>query len=30
MHRTALASLDGEFADVMDTGAAAGRMNSRS
>jgi nicotinamidase-related amidase len=30
MHRTALASLHGEFADVMDTGAAIGRMNSRS
>jgi nicotinamidase-related amidase len=30
MHRTALASLDGEFADVMDTGVAVGRMNSRS
>jgi hypothetical protein len=30
MHRTALASLDGEFADVMDTGAAVGRMESRS
>jgi hypothetical protein len=30
MHRTALASLNGEFADVMDTGEAVGRMKSRS
>jgi len=30
MHRTALASLDGEFADVTDTDAAIRRMNSRS
>jgi len=30
MHRTALAGLDGEFADVMDTGAAVGRIKSRS
>ena len=30
MHRTALASLDGEFAEVMDTAAAVDRMSSRS
>ena len=30
MHRTALASLNGEFADVIDTDAAIGRMRSRS
>ena len=30
MHRTALASLDGEFADVIDTDAAIGRLDSRS
>jgi nicotinamidase-related amidase len=29
MHRTALASLDGEFADVIDTEAAIARMDAR-